>query len=62
MYACNVMIKAPLEAVKARFKGYDGLEFFQKGDWVLGEDSTGTQLFGWEVSSWLELAGADELL
>ena len=32
MYACNVMIKAPLEAVKARFKGYDGLEFFQKGD------------------------------
>ena len=62
MYACNVMIKAPLEAVKARFEGYDGLEFFPKGDWVLGEDSTGTQLFGWEVSSWLELAGADELL
>ena len=62
MFACKVMIKAPLEAVKARVEGYEDMEFSQKGDWVLAEDFSGTQLFGWEVSAWLELAGEDELI
>ena len=62
MFACKVMIKAPLEQAKARFEGYEDMEFFQKGDWVLAEDFSGTQLFGWEVSTWLELAGKDELI
>ena len=62
MFACKVMIKAPLEQVKARFEGYEDMEFSQKGDWVLAEDFSGTQLFGWEVSAWLELAGEDELI
>ena len=62
MFACKVMIKAPLEQVRARFEGYKDMEFFQKGDWVLAEDFSGTQLFGWEVSSWLELAGENELI
>ena len=56
------MIKAPLEQAKARFEGYEDMEFFQKGDWVLAEDFSGTRLFGWEVSTWLELAGKDELI
>ena len=62
MFVCKVMIKAPMEKVKARFEGYGDMEFFQQGDWVLAEDSSGTQLFGWEVSTWLELAGEDELI
>ena len=62
MFACKVMIKGPLESVKARFEGYGDMEFSQKGDWVLAEDFSGTQLFGWEVSTWLELAGKDELI
>ena len=62
MFACKVMIKAPMDEVKARFEGYKDMEFFQRGDWVLAEDSSGTQLFGWEVSAWLELAGEDELI
>ncbi|MCI9352272.1 MAG: hypothetical protein HFF58_03350 [Lawsonibacter sp.] len=62
MFACKVMIKSSMEAVKARFQDYEGLEFFQRGDWVLAEDFSGTQLFGWEVSTWLELAGKDELI
>ena len=62
MFACKVMIKSSLEAVKARFQDYEDLEFFQRGDWVLAEDFSGTQLFGWEVSTWLELAGEDELI
>ena len=62
MFACKVMIKGPLESVKARFEGYGDMEFSQKGDWVLAEDFSGTQLFGWEVSTWLELVGKDELI
>ena len=62
MFACKVMIKAPLERVKARFEGYEDMEFSPKGEWVLAEDFSGTQLFGWEVSAWLELAGEDELI
>ena len=62
MFACKVMIKVTLESVKARFEGYGDMEFSQKGDWVLAEDFSGTQLFGWEVSTWLELAGKDELI
>ena len=62
MFACKVMIKGPLESVKARFEGYGDMEFSHKGDWVLAEDFSGTQLFGWEVSTWLELAGKDELI
>ena len=62
MFACKVMIKGPLESVKARFEGYGDMEFSQKGDWVLAEDFSGTQLFGWEGSAWLKLAGEDELI
>ena len=62
MFACKVMIKGPLESVKARFEGYGDMEFSQKGDWVLAEDFSGMQLLGWEVSTWLELAGKDELI
>ena len=62
MFACKVMIKGPLESVKARFEGYGDMEFSQKGDWVLAEDFSGTQLFGWGVSTWLELVGKDELI
>ena len=62
MFACKVMIKGHLESVKARFEGYGDMEFSQKGDWVLAEDFSGTQLFGWEVSTWLELVGKDELI
>ena len=47
MFACKVMIKSSMEAVKARFQDYEGLEFFQRGDWVPAEDFSGTQLFGW---------------
>ena len=62
MFVCKVMIKASLEQVKARFQDCEDMEFSQKEDWVLAEDCSGTQLFGWEVSSWLELAGANELI
>ena len=62
MFACKVMIKTSLKAAKARFQGYEDMEFSQREDWVLAEDFSGTQLFGWEVSAWLELAGEDELI
>ena len=62
MFACKVMIKASIKEVKARFQDYEDMEFFQRGDWVLGEDSSGPQLFGWDISSWLELAGENELI
>ena len=62
MYACKVMLKTSMEEAAARFAGYEDMEFFQRGEWVLGEDSSGTQLFGWEVSTWLELAREDELI
>ena len=38
------------------------MEFEKRGEWVLAEDFSGTQLFGWEISDWVELAGGDELI
>ena len=34
---------------------YEDMEFERRGDWTLAEDYSGTQLFGWKVSSWVEL-------
>ena len=62
MSDCKVMIKAPKKEVKARFSDYEDMEFERRGDWTLAEDYSGTQLFGWKVTSWVELAGQDELL
>jgi len=62
MVDCKVMIKASVKKVKERFSGYDDMEFEKRGKWVLVEDFSGTQLFGWKISSWVELAGDDELI
>ena len=64
MTDCRVMIKASFEEVKARFREYenDDIEFSTREDWTLAQDFSGTPLFGWEVSSWVELAGNDELI
>ncbi len=62
MSDCKVMIKAPMKEVKARFSDYEDMEFEKREDWTLIEDYSGTQLFGWKVSSWVELAGQDELI
>ena len=64
MTDCRVMIKASFEEVKARFREYenDDIEFSTREDWTSAQDFSGTQLFGWEVSSWVELAGNDELI
>ena len=56
MTECKVMMKAPMKKVKARFSDYEDMEFEKRGDWTLAEDYSGTQLFGWKVSSWVELA------
>ena len=62
MSDCKVMIKAPMKEAKARFSDYEDMEFERRGDWTLVEDYSGTQLFGWKVSSWVELAGQDKLI
>ena len=64
MTDCRVMIKASFEEVKARFREYENedIEFSTREGWTLVQDFSGTQLFGWEVSSWVELAGNDELI
>ena len=59
---CKVMLKSSLDKLKARFLDYEDLEFAIRGNWILVEDFSGTQLFGWEVSSWIELAANDELI
>lgn len=59
---CKILIKAPLEAAKALFQDYEDLEFSSKGAWTLAEDFSGTQLFGWEVSTWVKQAGGNELI
>lgn len=51
-----------LKKVKDRFSEYEDMEFEKRGEWVLAEDFSGTQLFGWEISDWVELAGGDELI
>jgi len=61
MYAGKVMIKAPLDRVKERYS-LENLSVEEREGYVLLEDESGTELFGWEVSSWLELAGDDELI
>ena len=62
MTDCRVMIRASLEEVKALFQEYEDIEFSMKGDWTCAQEFSGTQLFGWEVSSWVELAGDNELI
>jgi len=62
MTDCKVMLKSSLDKVKTRFLDYEDLEFSTRGNWILVEDFSGTQLFGWEVSSWIELAASDELI
>lgn len=62
MTECKVMMKAPMKKVKARFSDYEDMEFEKRGDWTLAEDYSGTQLFGWGISDWVELAGDDELI
>lgn len=62
MYTCKVMLKAPLDEVKARFQEYEDVEFSKLGDWSLVEDFSGTALFGWETSAWLEQAQGGELV
>lgn len=62
MTVCKAMVKASISKAKVKFQEYDDMEFSEHGDWTLAEDFSGTQLFGWEVSSWVELAGNDELI
>lgn len=62
MRDCKVRIKAAMKKVKDRFSEYEDMEFEERGEWVLAEDFSGTQLFGWEISDWVELAGEDELI
>jgi len=56
------MIKASIFKAKAQFQECENLEFSKRGNWTLVEDFSGTQFFGWEISSWAELAGDDELI
>ena len=56
MRDCKVRIKAAMKKVKDRFSEYEDMEFEERGEWVLAEDFSGTQLFGWEISDWVELA------
>ena len=62
MTVCKAMIKTSIAKAKAQFQEYGEMEFWEHGDWILVEDISGTQLFGWEVSSWVELAGNGELI
>ncbi len=62
MTVCKVMIKAPIAKVKSQFQEYGDLEFSERGNWTLVEDFSGSQLFGWEVSTWAELAENNELI
>lgn len=62
MSECKVMIEASITEAKAKFQEYGDMEFSERGNWTLVEDFSGTQLFGWEASSWVELAGDCELI
>lgn len=62
MIVCKVMVKASISKVKAQFQEYGDMEFSKRENWTLVEDFSGTQLFGWDVSSWVELARDDELI
>ena len=61
MFDCKLRIKAPLDEVKVRLADIESLEYTRQGDWTLVEAPSGTQLFGWEVDAWMELAGSREL-
>ena len=45
MRDCKVRIKAAMKKVKDRFSEYEDMEFEERGEWVLAEDFSGTQLF-----------------
>ena len=62
MTDCRIMIRASLEAVKVLFGEYEDVEFSTKEDWTCVQDFSGTQFFGWEISSWVEMAGDNELI
>lgn len=62
MIVCKVMVKAPISKVRPQFQEYGDMEFTEHGEWTLVEDFSGTQLFGWEISAWTELARDDELI
>lgn len=62
MFDCKVMVKAPLKKAEDRFREYEDMKFEKCGAWTLAEDFSGTQLFGWETDSWVELAGQEELI
>lgn len=51
-----------MKEAKDRFRECEDMEFEKRGKWVLAEDFSGTQLFGWDASSWGELAGQEELI
>lgn len=62
MIICKVMIKAPIAKVRSQFQEYRDMEFSKRGNWTLAEDFSGTQLFGWNISSWEKLARNNELI
>lgn len=63
MPACKVMIKSTLDEARSRLQAYgEKLEFSQRGEWALAEDSSGTELFGWEPSVWRKLAADRDLI
>lgn len=62
MQGCNVWIKDSMENVKIRFKEYEDMGFEKQGDWVRVDDFTYFQLFSWDISGWIELAGDHELV
>lgn len=62
MSECKVMIKAPIQKARSLFSEYEDMDFERRGEWTLAEDFSGTQLFSWNSSAWVELAGRYELI
>ena len=64
MMICKIMIKAPINDVKNRFKEFNDIEILEskRKNWTLIEDDNYVQFVGWEVSSWIEFAEDLELI
>ena len=64
MVECRILINAPLEEMEARFQNYEDLELSEaeRQGWTLLEVFSGTEFFGWEIVSWVELAKGNELI
>lgn len=62
MMDCKVWIKDFMENVKSRFDEYKDLKFEKREEWIVVKDLTYLQFLGWDISTWIELAGDNELI